>query len=136
MHTIFSNSEWEEELIRNGDQDQDLITTLQDKEAGLTGRLAGCHYSKAVRKSENYSAQIRVEERYRQRLIYFSALVLRKDGRATHNYKLEDLCFFQTTEFDFPQKDGDHPEFLSTVYEHVKRIKEEIEAKYFHKESK
>lgn len=132
MHTIFAYSPWEEEQIGNEDNDPRVSTTIPgDLKEGLEKKLPGCTYFKAIRKNEKYSAQIRVEERYRQTLIYYSALVICKDGRTIHDYDLKDLCYFKTKEFRFSPGEEEHPEFLAAVYEHVLKAKEEIERMYF-----
>ncbi|MBI2103228.1 hypothetical protein HYT55_05270 [Candidatus Woesearchaeota archaeon] len=135
MHKIFSDLEWEVEEIRNPDQDPEVDTTAKDTEAGLVQKLAGCTYLKAIRRSARFAAQIRVEERYRQRLIYVSALVLRKDGRDSHHYTNDDIIFYQSDEFNFPGAEGEHPEFLGTVYEHAKTLREQIDKEYFPKDT-
>ncbi len=141
MHRLLASTAWSEEIIRNEDKDQEIEIVSSDNNSDkdlsednlgkTTRKLAGCMYYKAVRQNDNYSAQIRVEERYRQQLIYFSALILRKDGRGTHHYHLEDLQYFETKEFNFISDEKEHPEFLSAVYQYVCEVREKIDREYF-----
>lgn len=145
MHHIFRDSGWEVEEIRNSDYEEkdEIGTTPEDEQKGLARRLNGCTHYKAVKKNGEYTAQIRVEERYRHTTLYFSALVIKVDGRHTHNYTLEDVCFFETREFTLGEDElkkeresrdpanSEHLDLLASVYKHVQTVKENIEKMYF-----
>ncbi len=122
MHTIFKDLTWEVEEIRNDEE--------------LEERLGGCTFLKAVRKNDRFSAQIRIEERKRQELIYTSVLVIAKRGRHGHDYDLNDLVYYRTKEFDFlqpehPTEATEHPEHLAQVYAFISELKTKIDEKYF-----
>ncbi|MBS3169822.1 hypothetical protein J4210_05020 [Candidatus Woesearchaeota archaeon] len=145
MHQILIDAGWEVEEIRNADDEEpDQISTVPDDERkGLTRKLNGCTHYKAVKKNEKYSAQIRIEERYRHTRFYFSAYVIEKNGRHTHDYDLKDICFFKTKEFELGEdevkKEGEsanpagleHLDFLASVYAHAQEVMGRIEEKYF-----
>ncbi len=124
MHTVLNCTEWEEEVLRD------------DGKESTAGDLAGCIHIKDVRKSRDYSAQLRVEERRHHCLIYVSALVIAKRGRTTHDYGLEDLCFFRTREFEFKTEDPENLQLLKEVGEYMNAIRKHIDQTYFPREQK
>ncbi len=126
MHEIFKDLKWEVEHIRNDEE--------------LEGKLGGCSFYKVIRGNTIYSAQIRIEERCRHELIYTSALVIAKNGRHEHDYKLEDLVFYRTKEFDFrrneqkqekPSTDPESLDFQREVYTFIEELKAMIDQQYF-----
>ncbi len=126
MHEIFKDLKWEVEHIRNDEE--------------LEGKLGGCSFYKVIRGNEIYAAQIRIEERRRHELIYTSALVIAKKGRHDHDYKLEDLAFYRTKEFDFRRseqklekepQDQESLDFQREVYTFIEELKARIDQQYF-----